>query len=253
MNSEKKHLMEMNFIDKLKCVVIGASGAVGRELVDSLIESGNWSEISIITRRKIERWTSLPLTDCKVSFILLEDLEILGKSKEQILKLYPEMNYDGYHTVFNCLGSRVGRGKEEFIKVDQTYVLYSASLCEKFSIPHFSHVTSEGANSTSCFFYMRVKGETENKLKQLSIKRLSIFRPGAILNRDNDSRCGECILACLLKICCCLFSGIESKDLAKGIVYEAEKIDKSTTNTSIIYNNKEILNFANESNRKKKI
>jgi hypothetical protein len=44
---------------------------------------------------------------------------------------------------------------------------------------------------------MRVKGEVENDLKKKELPLLSIFRPGALLNRDNDSRFFEkCMLCC---------------------------------------------------------
>lgn len=242
--------MEKEIKINLKAVVIGGSGAVGRELVDYLTNSGNWEIITLIVRRKIERWNSLPMNGTKVNFIILENLDILGKSRDEILKLYPEMNFEGYDSVFNCLGSRVKNGNEEFYKVDFTYVEYSASLCEKFNIPHFSHVTSEGANKNSCFLYMRVKGEIEEKLQSMKIEKLSIFRPGAILDRDNDYRCGESFLKCLVSICCCFISSIQSKELGIAIGYEAEK-SKSLKKQKYIYKNSEIVELSSQSLKSK--
>ena len=39
-----------------KTLIFGATGAVGRELVDYLLNSNDYSIITIIARRKIERW-----------------------------------------------------------------------------------------------------------------------------------------------------------------------------------------------------
>ena len=77
--------------------------------------------------------------------------------------------------------------------MDYTYVLFSAFLCEKFNIPHFSLVSTVGACSTSMFYYFEVKGKAEEALKNLhkqnKIETLSIFQPDK-LNRaifDFDS------------------------------------------------------------------
>ena len=43
----------------LKAIVIGATGAVGRELVDYLLNNPNYSKITIFVRRMITRgWSS---------------------------------------------------------------------------------------------------------------------------------------------------------------------------------------------------
>ena len=59
-------------------------------------------------------------------------LIFLGKEKEEILSLLNDnIQYD---VLFNVLGSRVGKGEEEFRKVDYTYVVNSCILCEKLNI-----------------------------------------------------------------------------------------------------------------------
>ena len=45
---------------KLNAIVIGATGAVGRELVDYLLSNVNYNKISIFVRRIIDRWIDLP-------------------------------------------------------------------------------------------------------------------------------------------------------------------------------------------------
>ncbi len=65
------------------------------------------------------------------------------------------------------MGSRVGRGKELFIKIDKTGVINSANIAKELNSKLFLHVTSKGANHESCFFYLKTKGETENLLKEI--------------------------------------------------------------------------------------
>ena len=44
---------------KLNAIIIGATGAVGRELVDYLLMNENYGKITIFVRRVIERWEKL--------------------------------------------------------------------------------------------------------------------------------------------------------------------------------------------------
>jgi oxidoreductase len=242
-------------VSNLKAVVIGASGAVGREVVDCLIDSGKWAVITIIGRRKIDRWNSLPLSETKINFVNMENLDILGENVEKMTKLYPELNFEGYSAVFNCLGSRTKYGDEIFKKVDYTYVIYSAELCTKFNIPHFAHVTSNGANSKSCFKYLRVKGEVEDKLFSLNIKNLTILRPGFIKNRDNDERFVEQMFGCINKIFCGCFTSVEAKQIAKAMVYDSETflLDEKKNGSFEKLENSKIIELSNESNKLKMV
>lgn len=175
----------------LKALIIGATGATGRELTDLLVNSDNYSEIYVIARRTINRWDNYNITQKeKLHIIKHDDLGILGKEKDEIISTLNK-DFSDINTVFCCLGSRVGRGESEFIKVDYDFVLYSASLCEKFSIPHYTVVSSKGADPKSWFLYMRTKGKADEAVLKMNIPYISVFRPGAILDRDNDDRFGE--------------------------------------------------------------
>lgn len=44
---------------KIKAIVIGATGAVGRELVDELLKSPEYELITVFVRRTIDRWEKL--------------------------------------------------------------------------------------------------------------------------------------------------------------------------------------------------
>ncbi len=236
---------------KLKAVIIGATGAIGHLLINSLLSSKKWSKILIITRRKIDVWDTLPMTDCEIKFAIVKSLDILNESKEYLIESNPDFNLEGYSTVFNCLGSRVGNGEEEFRKVDYTYVLNSALLCEKFNIPHFSHVSSAGTSSKSCLLYLRVKGELEEKLKTVNVPKISVFKPGPLLNRK-DERCGEKILKVIIYITCCLISHIEATEMADAMAYEAEKVSAYEGKHIKYYSNSECKDLFKDKMKQKK-
>ena len=52
-------------------------------------------------------------------------------------------------------------------------------------------LTANGANATSIFFYMQVKGEVERDVKAVGLPQLTIYQPGLITERRNDFRFGE--------------------------------------------------------------
>jgi oxidoreductase len=183
--------MENSSNKLLKALIIGATGATGRELTDILVNSQHYSEIYVIVRRSIDRWENYNITQKeKLHIIKYNDLGILGKDKNEIISTLNK-DFSDINTVFCCLGSRVGRGESEFIKVDYDFVLYSASLCEKFNIPHYTVVSSKGADPKSWFLYMRTKGKADEAVLKMDIPYISVFRPGAILDRDNDDRFAE--------------------------------------------------------------
>jgi oxidoreductase len=134
------------------------------------------------------------------------------------------------------LGSRVGKGDEEFKKVDYTYVQYSAELCVKLNIPQFSLISSGGADPKSWFLYMRTKGQADEDVMKKNIKQISIFRPGLIKNRDNDQRFGEKIAKFIPFI-----PKIDVTDLALAQFNEATSFHLSNkSGEKRIYNHSEI-------------
>ena len=204
--------MESN--KKINAIIIGATGAVGRELVDYLLANDNYGKVTIFVRRVIERWEKLPEDKKqKLNIIKVENLDFMANEKEQILSLLND-NVE-YDVLFNVLGSRVGRGEEEFRKVDFTYVVNSCSLCEKLNISHFSNCSAANASKDSWFLYSRVKGEADEECLKKNVNYISILRPGIILNRDNDDRFGEKVIAYIP-----FLPKITSKDIAMSMLVD---------------------------------
>ena len=199
---------------KINAIIIGATGAVGRELVDYLLMNENYGKITIFVRRIIDRWEILSdEKKQKLNIVKVENLDFMANEKEQILSLLNDnVQYD---VLFNVLGSRVGRGEEEFRKVDYTYVVNSCILCEKLNISHFSNCSAANASKDSYFLYSRVKGEAEEECLKKNVNYISILRPGIILNRDNDDRFMEKVIAYVP-----FFPKITSKDIAMSMLVD---------------------------------
>ncbi len=223
---------------KLNAIVIGATGAVGRELVDYLLSNSNYNKISIFVRRIIDRWIDLPEDKKqKLNIIEVENLDCLGNENEIKSLLNDNLQYD---VLFNVLGSRVGKGEEEFRKVDYTYVVNSCSLCEKLNISHFSNCSAGNADKNSCFLYSRVKGQAEDDCLSQNVNYISILRPGVIADRDNDSRCLEKVASCF---CCCW--RVSSKEIALAMmVDDLEYQQSSKDKKGVRFSNSEIKALA---------
>ena len=196
-----------------KTIVFGANGAVGRELIDYLIKLNKYSKITIIVRKKIDKWDNLSNKEKSIlNIIELESLDFLINNLQKIENLIPDIK--SYNSIFSTLGSRVKRGKEEFNKVEKIYTIQILKLCEEYFIQHFSYISSSKANKKSPFMLWKIKGETEDELEKInSIPLISIFRPGLLKERDNDKRLGESLVDFVP-----FFSKIKVKDVAKAMV-----------------------------------
>ena len=197
---------------KINAIIIGATGAVGRELVDYLLMNENYGKITVFVRRVLDRWENLPEDKKqKLNIIKVENFDFLGKEKEEILSLLKDnIQYD---VLFNVLGSRVGKGEEEFRKVDYTYVVNSCILCEKLNISHFSNCSAANASKDSWFLYCRVKGEAEEECLKKNVNYISMLRPSFIVNRENDDRRNEKVISYIP-----FLPKITSKDIAMSML-----------------------------------
>jgi Predicted nucleoside-diphosphate-sugar epimerases len=217
----------------LRALIFGASGAVGRELVTELLSNSRWTEVSIVTRRILDEWKNLPEEKARKLKIIekanLNDLE--DPSKWDLPKEY-------YTNVFCCLGTTMAKsGKKGMTRIDCDYPIWAGILSKHLNIPHYSLVSSTGAKKTSWNFYLKTKGTVEEGLKGLHLTRLSIFRPGALLNRRNDKRCMESCICCLP-----CFPRIETRDCARALMIEAElQADQPHEKNIMTYENKEML------------
>ena len=75
-----------------------------------------------------------------------------------------EEELQGYTSFLCTLGSMTKYGEEQFRRVDFTYPLEFAKIGKKVGAKHYGLLSSKGAKASSCFLYMKVKGEIENAI-----------------------------------------------------------------------------------------
>ena len=161
---------------KLHALVLGASGATGRELVKLLLDDSNFSQVSIFVRTD-PKISDKKLTIHKIDFAKLEEYKDLIKGD----------------IIFSALGTtkKEAGGKKEQYLVDYTYQYEFAKMASDNGVTNYSLVSSTGANSNSSFFYPKIKGELEESVKKLNFKKIDIFQPPMLIRQPDLMRSGE--------------------------------------------------------------
>uniref|UniRef100_A0A8D2BD58 Protein HTATIP2 n=1 Tax=Sciurus vulgaris TaxID=55149 RepID=A0A8D2BD58_SCIVU len=160
-------------------LILGASGETGRVLLREILEQNLFSRVTLIGRRKLtfEEEAYKNVNQEVVDFEKLEDYTSA---------------FQGHDVGFCCLGTtRNKAGAEGFVRVDRDYVLKSAELAKAGGCKHFNLLSSKGADKSSNFLYLQVKGEVEARVGELKFDRYSVFRPGVLLCDRQESRPGE--------------------------------------------------------------
>jgi uncharacterized protein YbjT (DUF2867 family) len=188
-------------------LVAGASGLVGGQLLDALLESPLYREVCSLGRRPLPKQHP-QLTQLTVDFARLEG-EALPPADD----------------AFCCLGTTIKKAgsQESFRAVDHDAVLAFAKAARKAGARRFLLVSALGANPRSRVFYNRVKGETEEDLKGLGFESLLILRPSLLLGDRAESRPGERVAVVVTKVLGPLlrpFSGrpIEARTVARAML-----------------------------------
>lgn len=161
----------------MKVIIIGATGATGKSLVDQLLKDNSYTEVVTLVRRTSGK-THPKLKEHLVDFDHLIDYQhlIVGD------------------VAFSCLGTTIKDAGTQTNqrKVDYDYQYQFAQLAAQKLIPTFVLVSSMNANANSKIFYSRLKGELEDAIIKLPFQHIHIFRPG-FLNRPHSDRNGEII------------------------------------------------------------
>ncbi len=154
---------------KLKVIIFGSTGMVGKGVLYECIDSENVESILLINR------SSLGIENTKVKEILHDDFTDFT-SLETELK--------GYDACYFSLGvSAAGMKEEKYKKITYDFTLAAAKTLRKLNDNMtFIYVSGVGTDSTEKgrSMWARVKGKTENDIVKLGFKQAYLYRPGYI-------------------------------------------------------------------------
>ncbi len=207
-------------------IIAGATGLIGSQLLNNLLESNHYNKIVALVRNEI------PFQSPKLIQVIVD--------YNNLQSIADNIKCDD---VFCCLGTTIKKAgsQHEFYKVDFQYCLNLAIETYKNGASNFYLVSALGANANSKVFYNSVKGKVENAINNIGFNSFYIFRPSLLLGNRNEFRLGEKIMQIILKPLSKLMVGsmkkyaaIESKQVAKAMYWIA--ITNNKTGTHIISN-----------------
>lgn len=164
-------------------LVIGATGATGKDLVAQLLEDLAFDNVHIFVRRDVD------LHHDKLH-VHVVDFDKMDEWKEL---LQGDVLFSALGTTIKKAGSQQAQWK-----IDYTYQYEVAKAAKENGVETMALVSSAWATAGSKVFYTRMKGQLEEDVKNLGFRSLSIMRPPSLIRKDTD-RFGERISVSLLQ------------------------------------------------------
>ena len=155
----------------MKALIIGATGATGKDLLLQLLADDTYTEVHCFVRKPM----SISHPKLHAHVVNFDT---------------PEVWADLLHgdVAFSCLGTTlaVAGSKEAQWRVDYDYQYAFAQQCKANGVPTFVLVSAAGAIAQSKLFYNRMKGQLEDAVKSLGFPRLLIFQPSILIRSNSD-------------------------------------------------------------------
>jgi uncharacterized protein YbjT (DUF2867 family) len=203
----KSHSVKNKIMSKT-AIIIGATGLTGTALLNQLLEHPAYSQVTILVRRE------MPLQHSKLKQVLF-DFDAPNASLIQGDDLFCAMG-----TTLAKAGS-----KEAQYKIDCTYPAEIGRLAKANGVKRYLLVSSVGADANSSGFYLKTKGELEQKIQALGFERFVAARPSFLLGNRAEFRLGERIGIVMIKAFSSLlvgglhkYKGIAVTDLASALI-----------------------------------
>ena len=221
----------------IKAGIIGSSGACGKEMIKALLKSEKVSDIVLITRRILPEWDELD-EGSKLKIIQIPNFDELSSIQKELM---------GCNAFFCCIGAN-SFAKNRLIDIDYKYAIEWANIAKYCQVPYYSIISSYGAKKGAHPFYLNLKWEIEEKLREMEFKCLTILRPCMITERkDQENRFSDKLYK-VLKWVGVPYASVgciaQVQLLTAAQFIEQEKESYSLPSNIVqIYSNKEIKNI----------
>lgn len=157
-------------------IVIGATGLVGSFITLKLLDDNRYEKVKVFARN------TLGITNSKLE----ENIVNFEKIDDWKSKLIGDELYSALGTTIKKAGS-----KDIQYKIDFTYQFEVAQAAAQNGVKNYFLVSSIGADYKSNNFYLRMKGNLDEKVQQLEFEKIRIFRPSIIVGLRSEKRLME--------------------------------------------------------------
>lgn len=164
--------------DKRVALVFGASGLVGSELVKELVTDVSYSSIEVFLRKPMVL-KSPKIKEHIIDFDHLEEFSQLMIGDD----------------LFICLGTTIRKAGsvKKVEEIDRDLPVRIAQLAFANGVKRIAVVSSMGANTSSGNYYLRIKGEMEEGIRNIPFDQIVIARPSMLFGSRSEFRFGEII------------------------------------------------------------
>lgn len=159
----------------MKALVLGATGAIGKDLVSQLLQDEAFDRVDIFVRREV------PASSDKLVVHVVD----FDHPEQWAGELTGDVLFSTLGTTIRAAGSQPAQWK-----VDYTYQLQAAQSARKNGVPVYALVSSVGADARSRIFYSKMKGALDRDVQALGFEGCFILRPPSLIRKGSD-RLGE--------------------------------------------------------------
>ena len=210
-----------------KAVVIGGTGATGRQLVQQLLSSVDFQTVTSIGRRPVLDGNEHE----KLNDVVIPSMSQLHKTKDL---------WNGNDVFFNCIGTtrKKAGGAGQFVDIELGISRLAAKMASEANIPQASAISASGANHKAWsvdwihpLLYAKTIGQKEQTLiSENKFKRVSIFRPGMLIRFMEEGKLWDNILTSL-------GLGLPVDILSQAMINDALRFSENTSNERLNYIN----------------
>ena len=189
-------------------LLLGASGLVGGHLLDQLLDDPRYGTVVALVRRPLDRQHP--------------------KLRQEILDFdHPNPAKVQGDDLFSALGTTIRKAgsKEAQYRIDCTYPYEIGKIARSNGVRQYLLVSSVGADAGSSNFYLRTKGDLEEKIRSLGFDTFVSARPSFLLGKRSEFRLGERIGIALARVFAFLipkrYRGVQAATVAAVLIERA--------------------------------
>lgn len=166
-------------------ILIGATGLVGKALLELLLKQEEYGKVVVFGRRSVDM-QHLKLEEHIINFDAPKEWEALVQGD----------------VLFSSLGTTLARAgsKAAQYKVDYTYQYAFAAAAARNGVPVYVLVSAPYVKPDALVFYSKMKGELERDVRKLPFQSFTFIQPGLLFGSREVHRTGEAIAYIVLKV-----------------------------------------------------